>query len=148
MPDDKKIFIDEDWKAQVQREKEMVAASAAPPVPPAAEATEESAEAEPGHESLFLHLMTDIATQALFSLGLIAPQGSEQIQVDLNQAKYLVETLLMLQEKTAGNLTPEEATELAQAIAELQRVFMVRAQQIQEAAMQQAGIDPKNIRVE
>jgi len=33
---------------------------------------------------------------------------------------------------------------LTQGIAELERVFVVRTQQIQEAQLRQAGIDPQN----
>lgn len=142
--DDKKIFVDEDWKTQVQREKEALAAKPdAPAVAPASPA--EGAGAEEGEASLFLHLMTDIATQALFALGMIAPEGAKQVQVDLGQAKYLVDTLVMLREKTEGHLTELETGELNAAIAELQRIFFVRSQQIQEASMKEAGIDLTNL---
>ena len=68
--DEPKIFIDEDWKAQVQREKEQ-----------ALKATEASGEAEPAEaeaeaaeegDSRFLVLVSSLATQAMYALGLIA----------------------------------------------------------------------------
>jgi hypothetical protein len=144
---EKKIFIDEDWKSQVQREKEELAA-AAPAQPAEQPAADDGAvEGEPGAEaSLFVHLMTDIATQALFALGLIAPEGTKQVPVDLGQAKYLVDTLLMLREKTEGHRTDQETGELNAAIAELQRLFVARSQQLQEAAMKQSGVDLTNLR--
>ena len=142
---EKKIFIDEDWKSQVQREKDelAVAAPAQELVPSAADEAPAEGEAE---ASLLVHLMTDIATQALFALGLIAPEGSKQVPVDLGQAKYLVDTLFMLREKTEGNRTDQETGELNAAIAELQRLFVARSQQLQEAAMKQAGVDLTNLR--
>jgi hypothetical protein len=61
--------------------------------------------------------------------------------VNLDEARYCIDTLVMLREKTAGNLTDEERGILTQTLSELQQVYVVRAQQVQEATMKQAGID-------
>lgn len=135
MPDEeKKIFIDEDWKSQVQREKEEAAALAAQqPAPPADD--EPEIDADP----LFLQLLSSLVTQALFSLGMIAPKGSPQVSVDIEQAHYLIQTLEMLREKMKNNLTPDEEGELTQAVSELQQAYVVRSQQVQEAALRQGA---------
>ena len=52
----------------------------------------------------------------------------------------------MLRDKTKGNLVPEEAAVVQETIAELQRLFAARVQQAQAQAMQQAGINPNNLR--
>ena len=151
--DDKKIFVDEDWKAQVQREREEAAQRAqaaepagAAPGAPGVDAFDDSLDEGELPEASFMTLVGSLATQAMLALGVIAPPGAKEVMVDLLHAKYSIDLLAMLREKTAGNLTPEESAELTQAVAELQHVFVARAQQIQEAEMKQAGVDITNIR--
>ncbi len=136
-----KIIIDEDWKAQVQREKEQ-AQSKLPEEPVEAEESVDAAEDEA--QSTFGALIQSLAAQCAFALGLIAPPDTKQVMVNLEEARYCVDTLIMLREKTKGNLTPQEQGILTQTLAELQQVYAVRAQQIQEAQLKQAGIDLKN----
>ncbi len=131
-----KIIIDEGWKAQVERERE----EAEKQVDPAAEGPVD--EIEEAGMSLFDYLVSTLAAQTMISLGLVAEEGQEKVIVDLGTAKHLVESLVMLREKTAGNLTEDEEKNLKEAISELQRVFALRAQQAREAAMQKPGIDP------
>ena len=138
MADDAKIFVDEDWKAQVQREREAAKQQV--------EATPEAAEGEAAADAdglpegaSFMGLVSSLATQCMFSLGLIAPQGQQQVMVDLDQAQYLLDTMNVLLEKTKGNLTPEEEGSLKQAISELGEVYIARVQQFQEETIRQAG---------
>ncbi|GMV92490.1 MAG: hypothetical protein AMXMBFR82_22680 [Candidatus Hydrogenedentota bacterium] len=136
-----RIIIDEDWKAQVQREKEQ--AQVKQPEEPT-EAAEDSEAADDEAPSTFGALIQSLAAQCAFALGLIAPPDTKQVMVNLEEARYCVDTLIMLREKTKGNLTPQEQGILTQTLAELQQVYAVRAQQIQEAQLRQAGIDLKN----
>jgi len=138
----RKIFIDEDWKAQVQREKEQ--AKAEPEQPPVAKQGDEAGPEGEEAASAFAALIQSVAAQCAFALGLIAPPDTKQVMVNLEEARYCVDTLVMLREKTKGNLTPEEQGILSQTLAELQQVYAVRSQQIQEAQLKQAGIDLKN----
>lgn len=137
MSDEPKIFVDEDWKAQVQREREAAAAKFAAGEQP--EEVAAPAEGELPEAASLLGLVSSLATQCMFSLGLIAPQGQQQVMVDLDQAQYLLETMEVLRDKTQGNLTPEEEGGLSQALAELSQVYMTRVQQFQEEALRQAG---------
>lgn len=146
--DEKRIIIDEDWKAQVEREREeaRVKAEQAPqPADAAAGATKDEADAIDG-DPLFLSLVQSLVAQALFALGIVAPQGATQVTVDIEQARYLIDTLIMLREKTEGRRTPAETGQLAEAVADLQRAYVVRAQQAQEAALKQSGVDPHNLK--
>lgn len=141
MSDEPKIFVDEDWKAQVQREREA-AKQQQPETPEAAAVEGDGALAsEDGlpEGASFMGLVSSLATQCMFSLGLIAPQGQQQVMVDLDQAQYLLDTMNVLLEKTKGNLTPEEEGGLKQAIAELGEVYIARVQQFQEETIRQAG---------
>ncbi|HIJ64699.1 MAG TPA: DUF1844 domain-containing protein [Candidatus Hydrogenedentes bacterium] len=142
---DKKIIIDEDWKSRVQREKDEARKTAGKQEQrrgPKADAADELPEAS------FSALVSSLVTQAMFSLGLIAPADAERVVVDVAQAKFLIDTLMVLRDKTKGNLTAEEESRLTQAVAELQRGYVARAQQAQEAALQGAGIDPQNLKTE
>ncbi len=131
-----KIIIDEGWKDQVEREREEVKKQAEGT---AEEAGDELAEAG---MSLFDYLVSTLAAQTMFSLGLVAEEGQDKVVVDLGTANHLIDSLMMLREKTQGNLTADEAKNLSEAIPELQRVFAARAQQAREAAIQKPGIDP------
>ena len=131
-----KIIIDEGWKAQVEREREE---ALKPAEEPADETDQELAEAG---MSLFDYLVSTLAAQTMIALGLVAEEGQEKVVVDLGTANHLIDSLMMLQEKTKGNLTENEKKNLIEAISELQRVFAARAQQAREAAMQQPGVDP------
>lgn len=142
--DGPKIFIDEGWKAQVQREKEEAAKKAA--AAPAAEAPGEDAapsddvalDYDPEQAS-FPALVGSLATQAMFALGLIADQESGQVMVNLDAARYTLDLLTVLIEKTQGNLSGDESKMLLQTTGELEQAFAVRVQQFQEQAMRQSG---------
>lgn len=148
-----KIIIDEDWKSQAQREKEELAKKleaekhAAPAA--AGEGGEgegaEGAEGEMQHAP-FIALVGSLATQCMFALGVIAPQGARQVMVNLEEAAIALEMLKTLEEKTQGNLTEEESKALAEALDELERIFAARVQQFQEQAMKQSGVDLNNLR--
>jgi len=137
--DEKKIIIDEDWKAQVQREKEQAQKVTEEEGPDA----EEQAEAAQEPTS-FGALVQSLAAQCMFALGVIAPQGAEQVMVDIGQGKLFIDLLLMLRDKTKGNLTAEEEGLLTESISELQRIYVLRAQQAQEATLKNAGVDLNN----
>ena len=146
--DEKKIIIDEDWKAQVQREKEEAAKNTVEPQeqPEAAEAAADLPGADGAPPPPFMQLVQSLMVQGMYALGLIAPQDSKQVMVNLNEAQMVIDMLTALREKTEGNLDPEESGQLAEALSELQRIYLVRAQQVQESTMRQAGIDPTNLK--
>ncbi len=141
--DERKIFIDEDWKAQVQREKEQ-AQTAPQEAPEADDAHGDEAAAPDDGKATFGSLVQSLAAQCAFSLGLIAPQDTKQVMVNLDEARYCIDTIVMLRDKTKGNLSKEEEGMVSQTLSELQQIYVVRAQQVQEATLKQAGIDLKN----
>ena len=149
--DEKKIFIDEGWKAQVAREKEEARAKAEQhdgDVPDAA-AADAPATPEPEADAIepnFSGLVDSLAMQGLIALGVIGPKDAKEVYVDIASARFIIDTLMMLREKTSGNLTPDETGHLSSALAELQRIYVARAQQVQEQALKQAGVDLNNLR--
>lgn len=118
---EKKIIVDEDWKQQAQREKEILAAQE--------EAQKEKEQEEDmSHGSLpegnFAALISMLTTQALFALGLLQIKGQEKRQPDLELARYNIDMLETLQEKTKGNLTREEEIVLANTLNDLRMGYV------------------------
>ncbi len=137
--EEKKIIIDEDWKAKVQKEKEELQKKLEEEKAKKGEEEEASTEdITPSFETIVGILSTD----AMLALGVIAPQGSQQVIIDLEQAQFFIDLLIILRDKTKGNLTPQEEGILKNSIAQLQEIYLVRYQQYQEAQLRQAGLKP------
>lgn len=117
----KKIIIDEDWKAEAQREKKILAAEEKVEKE---EKQEQSKTQGPLPEGNFAALISTLATQALFSLGLLQVKGQEKKEPNLNLAKYNIDMLETIQEKTKGNLTGEEADILEKTLGELRMGYV------------------------
>lgn len=121
-PDEPKIIVDDDWKSQVEKEKEQLKQSA----------TGEGDEAENGgadelHElppATFMVLMSTLATQAMAAMGLLPDPMTGQPSVNLPMAKHFIDLLTMLQEKTKGNLTDEESNHLRDGLHQLRMVYV------------------------
>ena len=151
--EERKIITDEDWKARVQREKEEAQRKAEAEKSQASGGEAQSGgsekEAQGGGEGedLFMSLLGSLVTQAMYALGMVPQQeGQQQVQVDITTAKQLIDMLVMLRSKTQGNLTSEESSQLDEAISELQRVFVTRQKQVQEAKLKQSGVNPDDLK--
>ena len=72
--------------------------------------------------------MNTILTQAMLYLGEIAPPGQEP-QVNLDMAKYQVDSLGILEDKTKNNLSAEEQHLLDSALYDLRTRFINTASQ-------------------
>ena len=119
--EEKKIIIDEDWKAEAQKEKEILAAQEKAEK----EKKEEEKQARgPLPEGNFAALVSMLTTQALFALGLIQVKGQEEKEPDLEMAKYNIDILETIQEKTKGNLTKEEEKVLSNTLNELRMGYV------------------------
>jgi hypothetical protein len=118
---EKKIIIDEDWKREAQREKEVLAAREQ-------EEKQEQATEEPRHGRLpqgdLAGLINMLTTQALFALGLLRLKGEEQREPDLELARYNIDMIQALEEKTQGNLTPEEQQVLKNTLSDLRMGYV------------------------
>jgi hypothetical protein len=70
-------------------------------------------------------------TQTLFSLGLIQVQDEDKRAPDLGLAKYNIDMLEALEEKTKGNLSEAEQKALVAAINDLRMAYVKVAEAIQ-----------------
>ncbi len=139
--------VDEDWKRRMAEERELQqqqakAAAARPdkgapppaagdpgaapdgaplpsessPTPGAPDAGADTSRPDPR----FLQFLQGVAAQALMAMGQI--EGMPE--PDLRQAKMVIDTLVMIQEKTRGNLSRDEERALKGLLQELQSVYV------------------------
>ncbi len=101
---EKKIIVDEDWKAQAQKEKDVLAAQE--------KVEEEDKEQEKKRPPLpgadFAGLVNMFTTQAFYAMGLLRNKEDKDVPPDLDLAKYNIGMIEVLAEKTSGNITDEE----------------------------------------
>ena len=67
----------------------------------------------------FLTLVSTLAAQGAIHLGSVAHPIHKEVRKDLRQAKYTIDLLGILEEKTRGNLTAEEKQVLGTVLSEL-----------------------------
>lgn len=136
--------VDESWKAQIEQEKSKTQTEAplqtvppsnkpvpsgpaagsapAPAAPPAAGAP------EPAGDQRFEALMSSLAMEAFIHLGDVPHPSTGQPEVNLQQAKYLIDLLGMLEIKTKGNLSAPEAQQLSEYLYQLRMRFVEKTQ--------------------
>lgn len=109
--------IDESWKQHVKEEKTKTPQQNGP--------DKEHPEPEPSlPPTSFLHFVSGLATQAFMSLGQETHPLTGKKQVNLPEAKYLIDIIQMLETKTKGNLSPEEGQALKNILYNLQMVYV------------------------
>jgi hypothetical protein len=99
--------VDESWKESILKDK--------------GESVSKPAETIPLSFSAFA---TSLGIQALIKMGELDVPDSGKKEIDLEGAQETIDLLLMLKEKTKGNLTSEEATLLNSLIPDLQMKFV------------------------
>ncbi|GIW77777.1 MAG: hypothetical protein KatS3mg104_2840 [Phycisphaerae bacterium] len=135
MSDTPIIQVDSDWKRQAQEEKRKLAeqtaskTSKAPVSPsvPRSDASGRSTRQLP--EAGFASIVQSIMTQALYYLGEIGDENAPPM-LNLDLAKYQIDMLGVLEEKTKGNLTREEQTLLDQTVYDLRSRYVSIARQL------------------
>ncbi len=72
----------------------------------------------------FNSLVLSIASSAAMSLGLAPDQETGKIHVNKNMAKFNIDLLIMLQDKTKNNLSPDETHLMNSVVQDLQNHFV------------------------
>ncbi len=72
----------------------------------------------------FITLMLSLNTSALVHLGQIADPASNEQAKNLPLAKHTIDTIALLQEKTRGNLSEDEAKLLEHILYELRMLYV------------------------
>ncbi len=107
---DKKI--DETWKEQVAKGKESVQDQYDLP------------EGMEMPEASFMIHVSQLAMQSMVFLGLMPHPVDQSTQVDLVQAKYLIDTIEVLKDKSKGNLSKEEEEGLSTLLYDLRLKYL------------------------
>ncbi len=121
--------VDESWKEQAEREKHTVVQPAKPQ--PGQPATPEpagmSADTEELPAARFDLFVSGLAMEALVSLGDMPHPTTHKPAVNVRQAKYLIDVLGLLEEKTKGNLSVDEERLLKDALYQLRMRYLSKA---------------------
>ena len=112
----RKLHIDADWKEEAAQEKARLAEE------------ERKAQQQAGTQAPsdvgFVDLLNLVAMQATIALGGVKTPDGQQIPPNPPMAKYHVDMLDVLDQKTQGNLTPDEKRVLDRVLYELRMQFV------------------------
>jgi len=112
---ERELHVDDDWKSRAQAEKEKAAATSA---------------GQDAHHDLAMPeasiplLINTLAMQTLSALGQIPDPGTGKAMIYKPLAQHLIDMLGVLEEKTKGNLTPDEQQMLTEVLAQLRILFV------------------------
>lgn len=144
---DQEKYVDESWKESAASEKDLLSDSETSSKeeniihvddsikqepeeqiiepPTQAQDAPSGTEEEPDPaEMAFLNYMTSLGFQIMIFLGEVPHPVTNEIEKSVEQAKFLIDTLVMLREKTKGNLTQRENDFLNASIYELQMKYV------------------------
>ena len=106
---------DESWKEEAKREKERLDAELK---------AEKERKTQFAPEPNFAQFLTGLAAQALLALGEAENPVTKKREVDLPAAKYIIDVIALLKEKTAGNLNEQEQAVTDQLLTDLRLKFV------------------------
>lgn len=75
-------------------------------------------------EELFLYLVSTFQTSASIALGKLENPMTKNTKVNLSQASYYIDLLVMLQSKARGNMSDYEEQMLINVVSELKMDFI------------------------
>jgi len=130
---DPKILVDEDWKSQVEAEKHAFDEAGQQPEDAAAHAD--------FPEASFAMLVTTLATQATMALVQSMTPEATETPVDFGLAKHLIDTLSILDEKTKGNLTPEESGMMTSVLHQLRMLYVAMQGEVKNKPEKPSSIE-------
>jgi hypothetical protein len=136
---DKRLFTKEGARRDPDTPRETPAAS--PPPPPEREAPRAAEPLRPRPEpgtgpqrdlppADFTMLVNMLVTNAMVFLGQMPAPGSQQYLRNLPQAQHMIDLLMVLREKTQGNLTREEEQMLQDLLPQLQMAYVSVSRQV------------------
>ena len=131
MDEPTKKRVDESWKEQAEREKQ-VAGTATPgsaPEPAAAPTRPQTGQqAERGGlpEARFDLFVSGLAMEALIAIGDVPHPATRKHAANLPHAKYLIDVLGVLAEKTQGNVSVDEDKLLKETLYQLRMRYLAK----------------------
>ena len=146
---DREKYVDESWKESAQIEKEKLKTLAGSQTQKSASSAESPRQSEPSPQAHpqnspessqeeypessslttnFLNHVSSIAYQAMIFLGEVPNPVTNLPETNLEQSKFMIDTLVVLREKTKGNLSKKEHDMLNSAIYQLQMKYVEACQ--------------------
>ncbi len=116
MSEEIKKKVDQDWKDQVDKEK-----------------TKAKEEDQQYHEPNFTIFLSSLTMQAMIALGKLQNPVTQKLDKNLEQARFLIDTISVIQEKTKGNLSKEEDSLLNDSLFNLRMMYVDEKNPKQEA---------------
>ena len=125
---EKKIIVDEDWKSQLEAERAAAAAATAAGGPDAASEKDDGPSQGPEDVQLpptdFITIISMLATQAMMNLGTLPNPITGKAVMNIPQAKHAIDLIEVLEQKTKGNLTPQEDGMIENLLHEMRMAFV------------------------
>ena len=113
------LHIDADWKTEAAQEKERLATKER-----LEQKTAGAQAAGPAPSAGFIELVNILVMQIAVALGGMQDAGGARIPPNFAHAKHLIDLLEVLDQKTRGNLAPEEKRMLDTALYELRLQYV------------------------
>ena len=107
--------IDQDWKETAEKEKEGLQKDGKFVLP----------------QPDFSFFVTTLALQASVAMGIMENPTDGKKEENLTQARFLIDSLVLLREKTKGNLTPDEEKLLENVLYELRMSYIGKTKGVQ-----------------
>jgi len=111
--EEEKKKVDESWKQQAEKEKNV-----------SHEESPQNSQENQLPEADFSFFITTLAVQASIALGAMPNPVTQKLEINLSQAKLIIDTLGVLKEKTQGNLNTEEDSLLENMLYELRMQYL------------------------
>ena len=99
------------------------------PQPTASQPGTSHQSSEPALELTFAAFLWSLSEQALAALGEVADPVSGKVSRDLTMAQQMIDVIIMLRDKTRGNLDPHEQALLKEILSSLQMKYVELARQ-------------------
>jgi hypothetical protein len=135
---DKRLFTREGEKRPTTSQAETPRESAPPPPRQEAPRAEEPRRRRPEAGAApqrdfptadFTTFVVMLANNVMAFLGQIPDPVTQQRRRDLPQAQHMIDILMMLRDKTQGNLTPDEERLLQELLPQLQMAYVAASKQ-------------------
>ena len=107
MSQDSKKKVDQDWKDQVDKEKGTA-----------------QDKNEAYHQPTFTVFISSLGMQAMIAMGKLDNPMTKKREKSYDQARFLIDTLVVIQEKTKGNLDQEEDKALQEYLFNLRMMYV------------------------
>lgn len=142
-PASAKLEVDSDWKSQAQAEKERLAQQESARAEKAAASGATAGPAgQRGKREMppadFAGLVGSLATQALMYMGAFPDPQTGRAIVSLEYARFHIDLLGVLEEKTRNNISAEESKDLTSVLHELRLRYVEITQAVAQMMKEQA----------